>query len=116
MMHNNNEVLKEPQMTELCALIQRQIDKHQKPDSAESKLIDEDNKNLYFMWGKIKRSYPVKDTFAWPSKEAAKVCGCSKTDAKLIMTRLEKLGEISLVQAGKPGKNSGRAAIYRREV
>ena len=68
------------------------------------------------MWGKIKRRYPVNDTFAWPSKEAAKVCGCSKTDVKPIMTRLEKLGEISLVQAGKPGKNSGRAAIYRREV
>ena len=88
-MHNNNEALTEPQMTELCALIQRQIDKHQKPDSVESKPLDEDNKNLYFMWGKIKRRYPVNDTFAWPSKEAAKVCGCSKTDVNPVMTRLK---------------------------
>ena len=115
-MHNNNEALTEPQMTELCALIQRQIDRHQKPDNIESKLIDEDNKNLYFMWGKVKRRYPVNDTFAWPSKEAAKVCGCSKSDVGPIMQKLEKLGAISLVQAGKPGKHSGRAAIYRREI
>jgi hypothetical protein len=115
-MHNNNEALTEPQMTVLCDLIQQQIDIHQKPDNIESKIIDEDNKNLYFMWGKIKRKYPVNNTFAWPSKEAAKACGCSKTDVKPIMTRLEKLGAISLVQAGKPGKHSGRAAIYRREI
>ena len=114
--HSKDEVLTEAQMTELFALIQRQIDRHQKPDNIESKLIDEDNKNLYFMWGKIKRRYPVNDTFAWPSKEAAKVCGCSKSDVGPIMQKLEKLGAISLVQAGKPGKHSGRAAIYRREI
>ena len=56
-MYNNNEALTEPQMTVLCNLIQQQIDRHQKPDSVESKLIDEDNKNLWFMWGKIKRKY-----------------------------------------------------------
>ena len=115
-MHNNNEALTEPQMTELCALIQRQIDRHQKSDSVESKLIDEDNKNLYFMWGKIKRRYPVNDTFAWPSKEAAKVCGCSKSDVGPIMQKLEKLGAVTLIQAGKAGRHSGRAAIFRREV
>ena len=115
-MHNNNEALTEPQMTVLCDLIQQQIDIHQKPDNIESKIIDEDNKNLYFMWGKIKRKYPVNNTFAWPTKEAAKICGCSKTDVKPIMARLEKLGAITRIQKGAAGQHSKRAAIYRREI
>jgi hypothetical protein len=114
--HSKKEVLTEAQMTELCALIQRQIDRHQKPDNFESKLIDEDNKNLYFMWGNIKRRYPVNDTFAWLTKEAAKICGCSKSDVGPIMKKLEKLGAVTLIQAGKAGRHSGRAAIFRREV
>ena len=115
-MYSKGKVLTEAQMTELCALIQRQIDRHQKPDNVESKLIDEDNKNLWFMWGKIKRRYPVNDTFAWPTKEAAKICGCSKTDVKPIMIKLEKLGAITCIQKGAAGQYSKRAAIYRREI
>jgi len=115
-MHNNNEALTEPQMTELCALIQRQVERHQKPDSVESKLIDEDDKNLYFISGKIKGRHPVNNTFAWPSKVAAKVCGCSKTDVKPIMTRLEKLGAITRIQKGAARQHSKRASIDRREV
>jgi len=32
------------------------------------------------------------------------------------MKKLEKLGAITLLQEGKPGKHSSRAALYRREV
>ena len=53
------------------------------------------------MWGKIKREYPRGDTFAWPVKEAASKCKCSKSDVGPIMKRLEKLGAITLIQAGK---------------
>ena len=62
-----------------------------------------DNKNLYFMWGKIKREYPKGDTFAWATAKAAKICNCSKQDVKPIMKRLEKLGAIKLLQTGKRG-------------
>jgi len=68
------------------------------------------------MWGKIKREYAKGDTFAWPVKEAAAKCKCSKSDVGPIMKKLEKLGAITLIQAGKAGKNSSRAALYRREV
>ena len=92
------------------------VDKHLKLDRVEAALLDEDDKNLYFMWGKIKREYPKGDTFAWPIKEAASKCKCSKSDVGPIMKMLEKFGAITLIQAGKAGKNSGRAALYRREI
>ena len=68
------------------------------------------------MWGKIKSEHPKGDTFTWPTAKAAKICHCSKQDIKPIMKKLEKLGAVTLIQAGKAGKNSSRAALYRREV
>jgi hypothetical protein len=68
------------------------------------------------MWGKIKREYPKGNTFAWPMKEAAAKCGCSRTNVAPIMKRLEKLGAVTLIQAGKAGANSPRAALYRRDA
>ena len=68
------------------------------------------------MWGKIKREYPKGDTFTWTTKEAATKCGCSKTNVAPIMKKLEKLGAVTLIQAGKAGANSHRAALYRRDA
>ena len=75
-----------------------------------------DNKNLYFMWGKIKREYPKGDTFAWATAKAAKICHCSRQDVKPIMKKLEKLGAIKLLQTGKRGAHSSLAALYVREA
>jgi len=115
-LHTDDEGLPDGQMTVLIDLIQRQIDKHMHPDNIEAKIIDTDNKNLWFMWGKIKRNYPLGDTFPLTTEEARKLCGCSKTDVAPIMKKLEKLGAIVRTQIGARGANSGRAAIYRREV
>ena len=85
-LHTDDEGLPDGQLTMLIDLIQRQIDKHMHPDNIEAKIIDADNKNLWFMWGKIKRTYPVGDTFPLPTEEARKLCGCSKTDVAPIFT------------------------------
>ena len=108
--------LTDTQILTLWNFLDAQVDKHLILDRVEAAILDEDNKNLYFMWGKIKRNYPKGDTFAWPVKEAASKCKCSKSDVAPIMKKLEKLGAITLIQAGKAGKNSNRAALYRREV
>ena len=108
--------LTDSQIQTLWNFLDTQVDKHLKLDRVEAALLDEDNKNLYFMWGKIKREYPKGDTFVWPVKEAAATCKCSKSDVGPIMKKLEKLGAITLIQAGKAGRNSSRAALYRREV
>ena len=113
--HNADEFT-DGQIKTIWTFLDKQVEKHLNLDRVEAAILDEDNKNLYFMWGKIKREYPKGDTFTWPSAKAAKVCHCSKQDIKPIMKKLERLGAITLIQAGKAGKNSSRAALYRREV
>jgi len=110
------EEFTEGQKKTIRTFLDKQVEKHLKLDRVEAAILDEDNKNLYFMWGKIKREYPKGDTFAWPIKLASERCGCSKSNVGPIMRKLEKLGAVTLIQKGKAGKHSGRAAIYRREV
>ena len=110
------EKLTDGQIKTISIFLNNQVEKHLKLDSVEAAILDEDNKNLYFMWGKIKRDYPKGDTFAWPIKLATEKCGCSKSDVRPIMQKLDKLGAITLIQSGKAGVHSRRAAIYRREV
>ncbi|EHI47675.1 hypothetical protein HIMB100_00012490 [SAR116 cluster alpha proteobacterium HIMB100] len=104
------------QIKTIWTFLDAQVDKHLKLDRVEAAILDEDNKNLYFMWGKIKREYPKWDTFTWPVKEASVKCKFSKSDVGPIMKKLKKLGAKTLIQAGKAGKNSSRASLYRREI
>ena len=110
------EEFTEGQIKTIWTFLEEQVDKHLRLDRVEAAILDEDNKNLYFMWGKIKREYPKGDTFAWPIKSASERCGCAKSDVGPIMQKLEKLGAGTLIQKGKAGKHSGRAGIYRREI
>ena len=113
--HSADE-LTQGQVKTIWTFLDAQVEKHLKLDRVEAAILDVNNKNLYFMWGKIKREYPKGDTFAWPIKLASERCGCSKSNVGPIMQKLEKLGAVTLIQAGKAGRHSGRAAIYRREV
>ena len=113
---HNVDKFSDGQIKTIWKFLDRQVEKHIKLDRVEAAILDEDNKNLYFMWGKIKREYPKDCTFTWSSDEAAAKCHCSKKNVKPIMKKLEKLGAITLLQEGKPGKHSNRAALYRREV
>ena len=113
---HSNETLSPKQLDTLITYIQAQVDKHLRLDRVEGSIIDTDNKNMYFMWGKIKRRYVKKDTFAWTNAVAAKQAHCSKGDVKSIMKKLEKLGAIKCIQKGKSGSFTRRANLYRREV
>ncbi len=113
--HGSHNITKE-QIDTLYTFIHSQMNKHNALDRVEAAIIDTDDKNLVFMWSKIKRRYPKDSTFAWPTEEARKVAKCSKSDVAPIMKRLEKLRAITLIQAGKRGRSSSRAAIYRREI
>ena len=104
------------QIATLFEYVQAQMDKHNTLDRTEAAIIDTNDKNTVFMWCKIKRKYPKGKTFTWTTKEGAKEARCSKSDVGPIMKKLTKLGAITLIQSGKAGKNSSRAALYRREV
>ena len=103
--HNVDEFT-DGQIKTIWTFLDKQVEKHLNLDRVEAAILDEESKNLYFMWGKIKREYPKGDTFTWSTAKAAKICHCSKQDVKPIMKKLEKLGAITLIQAGKAGKNS----------
>ena len=103
------------QTSVLCDYIQQRIHKHQKLDRIEAALIDDPDKNVYYMWGQIKRRCLKGDTIAWPHATAVKHGRCSKSQVTGIMNKLMKLGAITRPQEGKRGANSGRSAIYRRE-
>ena len=113
---HSNETLSPKQLDTLITYIQAQVDKHLRLDRVEASIIDTDDKNMYFMWGKIKRRFVKKDTFAWTNAVAAKQAHCSKGDVKTIMKKLEKLGAIKCIQKGKSGSFTRRANLYRREV
>ena len=97
----SKEPLSPEQLDTLITYIEAQVDKHLRLDRVEASIIDTDDKNMYFMWGKIKRQIVKKDTFAWTNAVAAKQAHCSKGDVKIIMKKLEKLGAIKCIQKGK---------------
>ena len=113
---DNGNPLSDAQMSGLGEFIQNQIDKHLELDRIEAALIDDPNKNVYYMWGQIKRRCLKGDTIAWPHSTAIKYGRCSKSEVTVVMEKLMKLGAVTRVQEGKKGANSGRAAIYRREA
>ena len=104
------------QIATLFEYVQAQMDKHNLLDRTEAAIFDTNDKNTVFMWCKIKRKYPKGSTFTWTTQEGAEQAKCSKSDVRPIMKKLAKLGAITLIQTGKAGKNSSRAALYRREV
>lgn len=108
--------LTDAQLSVLCDYIQQRIDKHQMLDRIEAVLIDDTNKNVYYMWGQIKRRCVKGDTIAWSQSLAAKHCHCSKSDVPKIMGKLVKAGAVKQLERGKQGSNSQQAAIYRREI
>ena len=113
---DNGTPLTEIQMSVLRDYIRQRIDKHQKLDRIEAALIDDPDKNVYYMWGQIKRRCLKDDTIAWPYATAAKYGRCSRTQVPKIMNKLMKIGAVTRVQKGARGENSVRAAIYRREI
>ena len=85
---HSNETLSPKQLDTLITYIQAQVDKHLRLDRVEASIIDTDNKNMYCMWGKIKRQIVKKDTFAWTNAVAAKEAHCSKGDVKVIISEV----------------------------
>ena len=112
--HSCDIPLTDGQMKTLNNVISDQIAKHLKLDRIEAKILDEGNKNLYFMYGKIKCKAAVGDTIELGMKSAVELCKCSRSDVKPILKKLEKLGFIYCIQKGKQGRHTGRASLYRR--
>ena len=108
--------LSDAQIQTLEKYIQANIDKHRKLDKIEVSILELKDKNIYYMYGQIKRMAAVGDTLELGMKSAAELGSCSRTSVKPILSQLEKLGFINCIQKGRQGSSTGRAAIYRREA
>ena len=83
--HCERNLLSEAQTQTVVHFVQRQIQKHLNLDSVERRIINADDKNLYFMWGKFKLMCPAGDTIAWSTARAAREAHCSKALVAPIM-------------------------------
>ena len=82
----------------------------------EAKILQQKDKNLYYMYGQIKSKIAIGDTIELGLESAAKLGGCSRTYVKPILSKLEKFGFINCIQKGKQGSSTGRSTLYRREA
>ena len=98
---HNDSYSTDSQIKTLWAFRPKLIEKHPKLDRVAITIPDDDDKNFYFIWRKIKREYSKKATFTWPKAKAAMVFLCVKQDVKPIMKKIQKLGVSKMLQTGK---------------
>lgn len=108
--------LSAPQMENLIDFVKSKIYKRHESDRIEAKILDTQNKNLYYMYGQIKRKTNVGDTIELGLTSASELGSCSRSDVKSILSQLEKLNFLTCIQRGKQGSQTFRSSIYRREV
>ena len=108
--------LTDDQLENLIGFVKVKMEKHLKLDRIEAKVLDAKSKNLYYMYGQIKRKITVGDTIELGLKSATNLCECSRSDVKSIMSQLEKFGFLTCIQKGKQGSQTFRSSIYRREI
>jgi len=89
--YDNGNPLSDVQMGVLCEFIQQRVDKHLELDRIEAELIDDPDKNVYYMWGQIKRRCLKGATIAWPHSKAVQYGRCSKSQVTAVMNKLMKL-------------------------
>ena len=75
--HSCDNPLTDNQMKTLNKVISNQITKHLKLERIEAKILNEGNKNLYFVHGKRKAA--VGDTIELGMNSAVELCKCSKS-------------------------------------
>jgi len=104
------------QLENLISFVKSKIKKHLQLDRIEAKILDAQSKNLYYMYGQIKRKTNVGDTIELGLKSASDLGACSRSDVKSIMSQLEKFGFLTCIQKGTQGSQTFRSSIYRREA
>ena len=111
-----HDPLSDIQLQNLTRFVKVKIENHLKLDRIEAKILDAKDKNLYYMYGQIKRKTNVGDTIELGLESAARLGGCSRTYVKPVLSKLERLGFLTCTQKGKQGSQTFRSSIYRREA
>ena len=108
--------LTDAQLENLIDFVKVKIEQHLQLDRIEAKILDAKNKNLYYIYGQIKRKTNIGDTIELGLKSASELGACSRSDVKSILSKLEKFSFLTCRQRGKKGSQTFRSSIYRREA
>jgi len=108
--------LTDARLENLIDFVKVKIEQHLQLDRIEVKILDAKNKNLYYMYGQIKRKTNIGDTIELGLKSASELGACSHSDVKSILSKLEKFSFLTCRQRGKKGSQTFRSSIYRREA
>ena len=76
-------------------------EKYQKLNRVEATILDQDDKTLYFMYGKLRQKHIKGETFACPTNVARQLAKCSKSEVGKVMKKLEHLGAITKFKRAK---------------
>ena len=106
--------LSDDQLKAMSDLVSNEISKHQALDRAEAKLIDLDDKNAWFLWGKIKRNHTKESTFTLSARQVADYASVSKDSGTKLVKQLIKAGVIQQLSKGKSSKTERIAGLYQR--
>lgn len=112
--HNPQENLNEDQRNNLVDLIDRRIVKFEAMDRVEAVIIETRDKNLLFLWVKIKRHYLVGETMVKSQTEWSQFSRCRNAIIPDLFKELIQLGALQKIQRGKQGSTTGRASSYKR--
>lgn len=108
--------LSDDQMKAMSDFVSNEISKHQALDRAEAKLVDLDDKNAWFLWGKIKRNHTKESKFTLSARQVAEYASVSKDSGTNLIKKLIKAGVIQQLSTGKSSKTERIAGLYKRLV
>ena len=106
--------LSDDQIKAMCKLVSNEISKYQALDRAEAKLIDLNDKNAWFLWGKIKRNHTKESTFTLSARQVAEYASVSKDSGTKLVKQLTKAGVIQQLSKGRSSKSERIAGLYKR--
>ena len=76
--------------------------------------IDLDDKNAWFLWGKIKRNHTKESTFTLSARQVADYASVSKDSGTKLVKQLTKAGVIQQLSKGRSSKSERIAGLYKR--
>ena len=109
-----DQPLTDAQLQVLADLMRRRVEKLRTFDLAEVKLLDMDDKDAWFLWGKIKRQYAKDDSIALSVRDVASMASVGKDKARALPKKLIKAGLLRLISKGKASQTKRMASLYQR--
>ena len=115
-LYSPSKQLFDEHISTLVGICQRRIDKFEALANVEAAIIDQGDKALWYIWGKIRRHYLVNDTIVMSQDEWKAFASVGKEKVPPLLTTLTKLGAMKLLQKGRRGSSTGRASKYKRLI